>query len=1269
MSAGDWPFAERIGLPPAQFEAAFPFHLAVDENLDLIQAGSTLQRICPDLQPGGKLDRFFRLIQPPGELTPELVREHQSRFFLLEHLATQLQLRGGFISLPEAGALAFLGSPWLTDSAEIAVRGLTFEDFAVHDPMVDMLQAFQASKIALADAKKLAEKLTGQRAELREVIERLRQQEADARRLALIASRTDNAVILTDAAGFTTWVNEGFTRLTGYSLEEMLGRKPGSVLQGQGTNPETVRYIGEQLRKGEGFSVEIQNYGKDGRSYWLAVEVQPIRDEQGKITSFMAIESDVTGRRAAQQRLTIQYEVSRALVEATSYSEAMPQVLRLIGETLGWEVGQLWRRHGDRLHLAESWQTPSGNFSDFLEASRQMTFEPGRGTLGRVWAAGNPVRTSNVLTETDGERGQAAAAAGLRSGFAFPVLSRGELWGVLEFFGRSMQEPDELLLKMFGSVGHQIGQFVTRCEVEKALQQTNTLQRAILESANYSIISTDRDGIIRSFNSAAERMLGYSSAEVVGVTTPEIIHDVPEVVARAAELSRELGRHVEAGFEAFVARAKLGKPDEREWTYVRKDGSRFPVLLSVTALFDQANQVTGYLGIASDITERKRQAAELVRAKDAAEDADRAKSEFLATMSHEIRTPMNGVIGMANLLADSKLDQRQKDFVQAIRASGEALLEIINDILDFSKIESGALVLEKETFDLRALIDSAVELLAPKAQAKGIELVAVIDHQLPLQLRGDDGRLRQILVNLLGNGIKFTDSGEVVLRVELLASTDARASVMFRVSDTGIGISPEQQAKLFTPFTQADSSSKRSHGGTGLGLAISKRLVKALGGEIGVESTLGHGSIFWFRINFESAHDHPKAPPQPAFSSVRVLTVTRHRPILEALRSMCKGWLINCHGAATASEAIEAITRARTSARPFSAAFIDRHPESDSLLSRIAADPANSELKIAMLVNLNDSHPPENAPCLRAVLTKPVRQSAVYDFLVSILLGSESAEQFSAEPALLPNDSARIQAIQQLRILVAEDHQINRQLAMFMLEKLGCRADYAANGIEAVEACERRGYDVVLMDCQMPGMDGFEAAREIRRRQALKATPAENVRIIALTANALTGDRERCLNSGMDDYLSKPYTLQQLREALVCETGQAQTSSGRLVAQPPPESCFDPARPAQLRDELGLEVVQTISEDFLRDLPAASSEMANLADAGLLKDLARRAHSLQGMALSLGLNGLAAQCKAIEDAASAEDMKSVAQNLESLTPLATTSRDALINWLSGKAAE
>ena len=606
MKTTDQPAFQPIGLPPDQFAAAFPFHIALDLELGILQVGSSLRRLCLDAQPGASLHQIFHPIRPKGTISLDWVQQNTSRFFLLEHRMTKLLLRGEFMRLPGRDILVFLGSPWFTDSSEIAALGLNLEDFAIHDPVADMLQVFQANKMALEDSKKLTARLTAQRSELRQANERLRQQEAETRKLALIAERTDNAVVLTDATGKIIWANEGFTRITGYTLAEAAGKKPGSFLQGPDTDTETVRRIRGHLRNGEGFREEILNYGKHGRTYWLAIEVQPIRDDAGQITNFMAVESDITTRRAAQQRLAIQLEISTLLAGVNNLAAVVPRLLQVICENMGWQVGQCWRKTGEKLVFSDSWHLASASLPTFISASRVITFESGSGLPGRVWATGKPVWIQEVTQEVNFARGVAAGQDELHGAFGFPVMVSGQLWGVVEFFSRSISRPDDALLQTFTAVGNQLAQFIERCEAEEALSQTNALQRAMINGAGYAIIATNPTGVIQLFNRAAERMLGYAADEVIGKQSPGIFHVAEEVITRARELTDELGRVVQPGFEAFVAKSELGQPDQREWTYIHKNGDRFPVLLSVATLFDDHGRVTGYLGVASDLAERKR---------------------------------------------------------------------------------------------------------------------------------------------------------------------------------------------------------------------------------------------------------------------------------------------------------------------------------------------------------------------------------------------------------------------------------------------------------------------------------------------------------------------------------------------------------------------------------------------------------------------------------------------------------------------------------------
>jgi PAS domain S-box-containing protein len=666
----------------------------------------------------------------------------------------------------------------------------------------------------------------------------------------------------------------------------------------------------------------------------------------------------------------------------------------------------------------------------------------------------------------------------------------------------------------------------------RLLESQSAFQKAILEGANYSIISTDAAGTILTFNAGAEKLLGYQVSELAGRFTPALLHDPEEVAARAAELSRELGREIPPGFEVFVARARLHHHEEREWTYLRKDGSRFPVLLSVTSLTGEHGQITGFLGIASDITDRKRVAVELLRAKDTAEAASKAKSDFLAVMSHEIRTPMNAIIGMTSLLLDTRLEPRQREFVEAVYNSGEALLEIINDILDFSKIESAQLKLEPEDFDLRLMTEGIFELLAPRAEGKRLEFAGIIAPEVPFIVHGDDGRLRQVLVNLLTNSIKFTEEGRVVLRVVCLHRETTRVRLKFEVSDTGIGIPAEKQTQLFHPFTQADSTTRRQYGGTGLGLAISKRLVELMGGEIGLLSAEGRGSTFWFALDFGYQSQSAANRGEFDFSSVYVVVADSHASSAESAEAMLAAWGVAGQRVTGGAEALLAVQTARERGIAHVVLLVDESlPDikGTELARMVAQNPGTSGARIVLMTHRSLMNEPVSPLRGDAWLFKPVKQSQLFNYLVSLVYRPDQSPIMPpANPAAAP-----VFAGQKLRILVAEDHDINRRLTMLVLEKLGCKADFAKDGLEVVAAWKKSAYDAILMDCQMPFMDGFEATREIRRQETGAARlPARRTYIIALTANALKDERENCIDSGMDDYLSKPFRTDGLREAL-----------------------------------------------------------------------------------------------------------------------------------------
>jgi len=791
---------------------------------------------------------------------------------------------------------------------------------------------------------------------------------------------------------------------------------------------------------------------------------------------------------------------------------------------------------------------------------------------------------------------------------------------------------------------------------QKVAERTNELRKEkefsekVMETPGNFVMVLNPQGNLILFNTFAEKLTGYSRAEVIGKNALDLF--LPEGDRqRIMNVFREVTmgtthRSIECGI-------------------LCKDGGERLMLFNDSVLKDDEGNAAGVIVIGNDITELQRAMEYLKQAKTdaermnerlqdaigkanemavAAEAANMAKSAFLANMSHEIRTPMNGVMGMIELALDTANPDEQREYLNTAKQSAEALMTVINDILDFSKIEAGRLEIETIDFDLRSVVEGVVDTVAPRAESKGLEMACMIHQDVPTYLRGDPGRFRQVLLNLAENAVKFTEKGEVVIRVQLEEMKDGKAGIRVDVADTGIGISEKHRKWIFEKFTQVDSSITREYGGTGLGLPISQQLVKLMGGEIGVESELGKGSRFWFRVAFErqEAGKERSDWKMPRIAGLRVLIVDDNETNRTILVKMMESFGCSPVAFDGGNKALAAMEDAARAGRPFALALIDyQMPEmnGDVLARAIMGNPALSQTKIIILGsarNRGDLARMEQMGCA-AYLMKPLKQSQVFDTIVTALAAGEGAAKADKPQRIITeHNTTRMHRARGKKLLLVEDNAVNQKLVATMLAKTGYNCDIACNGKEAVEAARAKKYDVVLMDVQMPVMDGFEATRAIREFEGANG----HTIIIAMTAHAMAGDKEKCLEAGMDDYLSKPLNRSQVVSVIdgwlkkKAGTAAPETATVAVSAR---DEVFDAASALERVEgdrPFLIEIIGMFREELSKQI-SALHEAIEKCDSGAV---VAEAHGIKGAARNLSANRIAAVAAEIETKAESGDM-------------------------------
>ncbi|HTX20191.1 MAG TPA: PAS domain S-box protein [Bacteroidota bacterium] len=1002
--------------------------------------------------------------------------------------------------------------------------------------------------------------------------------ESEGKYRHLVESAND-ILYQTDLRGRFTYVNPVAIRYTGYAAEEVIGKLYLDLIVDGYKNPARRFYLHQATTDTPTTYYEFPILTKTGEKRWLGQNVQLLK-EAGTLIGFQAVARDITDRKKSEAELRESQRRLQVVIDTVSD-----------GVTFSDEEGRFTVFNRRMRALTGYTMEEANGAKDFSRLLYPDPVDHQRALDGvkEVQERGSVFDLETTIRAKDGRRLVLSVSTSL-----------------VHFQDRTM------FLSTYRDI-------TDRRRAEKSLEESEARFRELYDGAPVGYHEIDRDGRITSVNRTELAMLGFNAEEMLGHFVWEFVKDPQESEARVRTKLATRSGDVSSG----------------ERTYLRKDGKEVPVLIDERLQRDAEGRVRSIRTTLQDISQRKAAESALREAKEAAEAATKAKSEFLAAMSHEIRTPMNGVIGMTDLLLNTELSDEQREFAETIRTSGESLLTVINDILDFSKIESGRIELDQHPFELVSCIEEVFHLMSPKALEKNLDLLYLIDPKVPPYVVGDVLRLRQIIFNLVGNAVKFTSSGDVYVSVGLNKSEDGKIELEFSVKDTGIGIPEAKRDRLFKAFSQVDSSTTRRFGGTGLGLAISSRLVELMGGRIWVESTEGKGSNFHFTavMTASPVSTAPKVFLKgniPELRQKRVLIVDDNPTNLHILTLQCSQWEMIPRSTTSPAEALSWVRKGD----PFDLAILDMlMPGMDgaALGKEIRALRPGTSLPIILLTSSGKfgGEGEQAEGIFSAYVSKPIRQSQLYEIIVGQLHSSSSVVPSRHAPQTFDRELAKRLP---MKILVAEDNTINQKLTLRVLKQMGYEGEVAEDGRQVLTALETSRYDLIFMDVHMPELDGLDTTRYIVAHYAPQDRPV----IVAMTADAMVGDREKCLEAGMDDYLSKPISIETMQQTL--ERWGKNTARKTVSSKPTasPEALQDETILRRMK-ELGAETdpafAMTLIDTFLDDALERIARITEALKQGKADKVYFDAHTLRGGCLSLGALNLAAILHTMEESA------------------------------------